>query len=1698
MSNTQQQANFAFKRSLRVPCTNTSIVDPHLESSLTTKRIVYSNELYTNPIPSTPPAILFRFTNGTGNISVYNVNTTITLSNTQTNVQLIAAYGGTDALWTSLKSGSIAALSTCGLTIAVCYVEKLPTSLIDGTLAASPTFYASLLIDSIPQLPVTITTSDGTASLPNANTGNWILIPESGLLTFFDNTAVSLNNGTTINLFPTTGATTQTWFNAANPPKVSCWVYTGLIGAIPSLSYDQNSVLTTVAGGLTVTGNLVSSGNLVTNGSTTLQGVTAAALSATSMSTPTLTSTTSSLGTATASTVTTTGLLHGATLQADGASTLANVSTSALTATSLSVTGGSAFTGAITGPVTFANAVSLSSTLTATGIAQFSNAVLSGTLTAPTISGATALTGALSGVSASLSGALSSGSLSVSGTSQFSGGISGATTFNGSVGIASGYSLTSVGTGATSLGGALTVTGSSVLNGGISNALTVNNTFRATGAVTLDDALSIGKTISMNGFITPNSSGTNSSLNKGYLFGPLTSTNYALYMANTGAGNSITGNTIPNYTDVTGYGMRFRMAKNSAYGFVFENDTEQSVASINASTGNFNLLGTANVNALSVTNASTLNTANITNAAITTLGVTGTATIGTLNSTTTSLGSASSSTLSVSGISTLASTNTGALTASSLSSTGATTVGTALTVTNGTTLNTLTVTGASSLAVVSQSGSSTFASGSGAFSVNGPLSVNATSTLAGAVSLTGTNTLTTGTGLVSLGGNMTVSGVSSLNTATVGGALTVNGASTFNNSVAVSGSNGLTVGTGALTTSGNLSIAGTTQLTGAVTTSSDLSVGGNLSVTGSFTTVNTNTVNVTDKQITLASNQSTGTAIDAGGMYLGNTGSVSILYSNANGAWTSSKLWAAPSYIVGAGTNTTTATGSSWSTTGLSFGASTANLQIGATDVSLSKTGLSFGSGTANVATGTLSASGTSTLAGVTATSLSTSGLATLNSASITNTLTVGGAFNPSTISTGTLSTSGLATLNSASITSNLSVGGTFNPTSISTSTVAATTSITSARMYGTTAIGTVTAGATNVIQCVAVGSHTGYFTGTVYVTITGTNNSDALAIEFNAMAGTASTVPSLRVNHSNPLASGLIFSQVSVTNGAAAVGVARGLYVYYACGSNTSGVTLTCNVSAENNGSYSSSAFTPTVTPISDPTAAINGASPDSGSLVPCSVNGGMSYSGMLTMRSANANASGTPTTVAGMLTGTKIAMYPATAGKMSLSDYNIGVGVNSDMWLNALARVSQYISGVESSYTSNMGIVLPISTGSMIDYALSNGAVGTTAATKIRFSGAGIGTTPSSITDYALGMGSASMWINTPSGSKLSLTNSGSEIMNVSSSGVAVTSRTLTTTGSVGIGTASPQSALHIYGNVNTVPSVAGIHMGFVPGSTNRVDVELCASDATGDCIIDFTTPNTDLRGRIYYNFPTDYMAFSTAGNECMRLTNTGVLKLPDTGVIDTGNGFYQKINLYGAGTAGSTNYGIGIQSYTMYFRSGDGNFQWFKSGVHGTSQDDPGSGGTSLMKLDSRGTLYLANNRLPSMQLVTYTFSQGTAQGIGAQYTTPILFTFVARNTIALVQVQASGILHTTFSVNASVDAYIRLYVGSTFVQQTPNSAGFIYLGNTTSVNWSLLASGSFNNMTVGQTYGVAFSFIANNDSGMDTTAYSRYGIVNHGSS
>ena len=123
----------------------------------------------------------------------------------------------------------------------------------------------------------------------------------------------------------------------------------------------------------------------------------------------------------------------------------------------------------------------------------------------------------------------------------------------------------------------------------------------------------------------------------------------------------------------------------------------------------------------------------------------------------------------------------------------------------------------------------------------------------------------------------------------------------------------------------------------------------------------------------------------------------------------------------------------------------------------------------------------------------------------------------------------------------------------------------------------------------------------------------------------------------------------------------------------------------------------------------------------------------------------------------------------------------------------------------------------------------------------------------------------------------------------------------------------------------------------------------------------------------------------------TDTNVFTVNSDGDVDMPNGSLsfgtqqaQILNLSG------TNYGIGVQTDTLYFRSAS-DFAFYTGGKYSASQDDPGTGGTASLLIDSSGDTKIAgalaidtanaNNAQINPGL---TFGSGSGEGIASKRT------------------------------------------------------------------------------------------------------------------
>jgi hypothetical protein len=101
----------------------------------------------------------------------------------------------------------------------------------------------------------------------------------------------------------------------------------------------------------------------------------------------------------------------------------------------------------------------------------------------------------------------------------------------------------------------------------------------------------------------------------------------------------------------------------------------------------------------------------------------------------------------------------------------------------------------------------------------------------------------------------------------------------------------------------------------------------------------------------------------------------------------------------------------------------------------------------------------------------------------------------------------------------------------------------------------------------------------------------------------------------------------------------------------------------------------------------------------------------------------------------------------------------------------------------------------------------------------------------------------------------------------------------GAVGIGTSSPESALHVAGVIDTSPTVAGLHMGMA-GSDATITINTVHN---ANCYLDFASDNGSSLGRIDYATSANLMRFYTNGitssQERMQISSAGYVGIGTT---------------------------------------------------------------------------------------------------------------------------------------------------------------------------------------------------------------------------
>jgi hypothetical protein len=160
--------------------------------------------------------------------------------------------------------------------------------------------------------------------------------------------------------------------------------------------------------------------------------------------------------------------------------------------------------------------------------------------------------------------------------------------------------------------------------------------------------------------------------------------------------------------------------------------------------------------------------------------------------------------------------------------------------------------------------------------------------------------------------------------------------------------------------------------------------------------------------------------------------------------------------------------------------------------------------------------------------------------------------------------------------------------------------------------------------------------------------------------------------------------------------------------------------------------------------------------------------------------------------------------------------------------------------------------------------------------------GSTKASIIDFTrVGSSSKGRIIYNHTGDSFDIRTNNISQMSITDNVIDCTDCKITTIGYVGIGTTTPESALHITGVRASTPTTYGVHIG--SAGSNVFGMEICSN--TGDSTIDFTTLNENYRGRILYSNSANRFDFRTNGSITQMSISNNVIDCTDCDVSTTG---------------------------------------------------------------------------------------------------------------------------------------------------------------------------------------------------------------------
>lgn len=252
MTDTDKITNILIKKKFRVPSSSTSIINPNLETSLTSySDITYNEYIYTQLTPNLNNIIFdVYYKYDVSNNSIKGYYTTndiptgelIIITNNITASILHNSYTYLpEDVWQSFIFNELDRIYISSLTPQIIKIVNLKTKLVSDTqsLSVSPSYYNKIIKDAIidnskgyNHVVFGLSGSANTlVDISNNEVGRWLIHSESGIIQFIHKDDIVSANGITYNMFSSSSDLKDTaLFNKVKGPYLTFYRYIGTKG----------------------------------------------------------------------------------------------------------------------------------------------------------------------------------------------------------------------------------------------------------------------------------------------------------------------------------------------------------------------------------------------------------------------------------------------------------------------------------------------------------------------------------------------------------------------------------------------------------------------------------------------------------------------------------------------------------------------------------------------------------------------------------------------------------------------------------------------------------------------------------------------------------------------------------------------------------------------------------------------------------------------------------------------------------------------------------------------------------------------------------------------------------------------------------------------------------------------------------------------------------------------------------------------------------------------------------------------------------------------------------------------------------------------------------------------------------------------------------------------------------------------------